>query len=116
MWSRWVWVRIMWETDRGSKGGSDQLRWRRALSPWNIPLSIRIRSPPASSRNCEPVTVCAAPRKVRRANSALEQLSQHGLEDAAVAVVVHLHRGVEPGDGGEGPAAAVRALHLDRDV
>src|SRR5580765_1701832 len=84
-----------------------------------MPQSTMTRAAPVSIRYWEPVTVLAAPRKVRRAisaASALEHLPEHGLEDAPVAVAVDLDRGVEAGGGGEGRPRAVLALHGDGDV
>src|SRR5208337_5583899 len=49
----------------GGMGSGFQLRSRSSLSPWKSPQSIISRSPPASSRYLEPVTVPVAPRKVR---------------------------------------------------
>jgi hypothetical protein len=64
MWSRWVWVSTIASTFATGNSGWLQLRWRSALSPWNIPESTSTSRPPASSRYCDPVTVRAAPRKV----------------------------------------------------
>ena len=38
------------------------------------------------------------------------------MEDAAVAVVLHLVGGIDPALGGEGELRTVGARHLDRDV
>src|SRR5579862_2457244 len=46
-------------------GSGFQLRSLSSLSPWKSPQSTIRRSPPASTRYFEPVTVPVAPRKVR---------------------------------------------------
>ncbi len=38
------------------------------------------------------------------------------MEDAAVAVVLHLHRGVRPADGGELHGRAIRTPRLDENL
>src|ERR1035441_9326108 len=48
----------------GGTGSGFQLRNRSSFSPWKRPQSTIRRSPPASSRYLEPVTVPVAPRKV----------------------------------------------------
>src|SRR5262245_59427408 len=125
MWSRWVWVSTIASTFATGNSGWFQLRWRSALSPWNIPESTSTRRPPASSRYWEPVTVRAAPRKVSLAmalglallgHALRHQLAQHGLQDAAVAVVIDLDRRVEPRGHHQRSARAVGPLHLDRHV
>src|SRR5258708_36731631 len=84
-------------------------------SPWNIPQSIMRRAVPVSTRYCDPVTVLAAPRKVSRGmgggGSLAEHLSQDGLEDPAVAVVVDLDGGVQAGRDREGAPGAVGPLN-----
>ena len=96
----------------GRTAGSAQLRRRSAFSPWNIPQSTSSRVPPASTqvlraghgaRGAEE----AEPRHVRPRGDAGEHLAQHRLQDAAVAVVVDLHRRVEPRRGRERAARAV---------
>src|SRR5262245_43665545 len=51
--------------DAGSIGRGSQFLSRNSLTPWNSRQSTRTRRPATSSRCFEPVTVPAAPRKVR---------------------------------------------------
>ena len=62
-WSRWAWVRTTASRSAGSKPNGIRLRTDSFGLPWNIPQSIRTRARSVSSRNCEPVTVVAPPRK-----------------------------------------------------
>ncbi len=66
----WAWLRKTQRTARASKGGLLQLRRRSSLSPWNMPQSISAVSPSTSMRNLAPVTVPAAPQKVRQSSAA----------------------------------------------
>src|SRR5690242_14727254 len=59
-----AWLRTTASMDSGRKGKSTSMRPRR-LPRREVPQSRRMRSPPASTRCMEPVTLCAAPRKVK---------------------------------------------------
>src|ERR1044071_1641286 len=48
--------------ERGSKGGSCQLRSRSSFKPWNRPQSTSTRDLPVSSKYFEPVTVPTPPQ------------------------------------------------------
>src|SRR5437879_9842589 len=61
----WAWLRTTASSDAGATGGAAQFRSLSSRSPWNRPHSSRTRAGAASKRNFEPVTVRAAPRKVR---------------------------------------------------
>ena len=61
----WAWVRTRPSTAAASKGKGCRLRSRTDLLPWNIPQSIRSFADSVFTRELEPVTVPAAPQKVR---------------------------------------------------
>src|SRR5690606_12556247 len=68
-WSRWQWVRTTSSTLAGSTANGSQLRRRHSRSPWYSPQSTRRRPPGPSSRNFDPVTVSAPPRKLSTTGS-----------------------------------------------
>src|SRR5260221_1036817 len=81
----------------------------------------RVRPPAAAgtehSIGRSPLSPRHSPLARRPRTSALRQLAQDRLENAAVPVVVHIHRGVEPRDRGELEHGAVLAPrpHLDSE-
>ena len=62
-WSRWAWVSSMASSSAGSNANGTRLRIDSFGLPWNMPQSMRTRARSVTSRNCEPVTVVAPPRK-----------------------------------------------------
>jgi hypothetical protein len=57
-------------SDRGSKGGSCQLRSRNSFKPWNKPQSTSTRALSVSIKYFDPVTVPTPPQKEMLANGA----------------------------------------------
>src|SRR5262245_15908337 len=60
----WAWLRT---TASSVSGGTGKETWGRVgrRTPHTVPQSRRRHSSPTSTRCMEPVTVCAAPQKVR---------------------------------------------------
>ncbi len=62
-WSRWAWVSSMASSSAGSNANGTRLRIDSFGLPWNMPQSMSTRARSVTSRNCDPVTVVAPPRK-----------------------------------------------------
>src|SRR5213593_3144540 len=57
-----AWVIRTASIERGSKGGSCQLRSRSSLRPWNIPQSTKTFALSLSTKYFDPVTVPTPPQ------------------------------------------------------